>query len=672
MVRSDRFRPSAGVALLAVAVFIGAWLDAYQLALYFAVTDDVSVWYPPSGVSMAFSLVFGPLYWPLELLGPLIQGICDDGILDRDEVYSAIREIVFSGGVGVLLRTFFDVRVPFRRARDVRVLIIAATFATGLSTAFALLPGQSPAMEDLRVMAPLFVSFWIGNLSGCFFAAPLMVTIFCLLLPGVRPPPGDWRLSPTRERARGLVLVFALSAALFQFDYVFVTAGQPWLLILIPIYLYALTHGFGGAVLGVFVLDLSIILFHRLSGHTSEAGSLQMIVMMVGTASLLIGASISERHQAELRLIRAKRIQAELATRNLTLAKAIDATPVGVLITGPERGALAITYANPAARGLFGESCAGSGLFALIEDQVHQSDHAAALALRRSIAETDRCSLELALGQGEERRVSLDVAPLRRGPSVIAFVVVAVDVTERYRREAAEKERERLVSLGHLAGGIAHEINNLLHPIVNLTADAIADQEDGPADVREPLRIIQSCGRKAGEIVRNILRFARGVPRQGGQSIVIEEAVTEAVAINRQALPRGVTLAFRSSAAGMRAAVGETEVMQVITNLIRNAIQAIGDSGRIDVILDAEGNKLLRLTVADSGTGMDEETKRRLFDPFYTTRPIGEGTGLGLSVVHGIVGDWHGRIAVTSDPGHGAVFTIEFPAADDSVSVGGD
>jgi CheY-like chemotaxis protein len=158
--------------------------------------------------------------------------------------------------------------------------------------------------------------------------------------------------------------------------------------------------------------------------------------------------------------------------------------------------------------------------------------------------------------------------------------------------------------------------------------------------------------------------------------------VQEAVRLIRAALPVNISLEFEA-VAGVGAVLGDaTQLQQVVMNLATNAIHAIGDdTGRIRIQLDmvtpglapsaapdhAHATRMVRLRVTDTGHGMDEATISRLFEPFFTTKAVDEGTGLGLSVVHGIVLRHDGVISVESQPGDGATFTILFPAADESV-----
>jgi signal transduction histidine kinase len=261
------------------------------------------------------------------------------------------------------------------------------------------------------------------------------------------------------------------------------------------------------------------------------------------------------------------------------------------------------------------------------------------------------------------------------------IVGLHIDVTEARRREAALAERDKLTALGQLAGGVAHEINNLLQPALTfpeLVRDRLPPED---AESREYLDLVLESVRKAREIVRSILLFAR---KEKPTLETLDLAVETATALKfiRDLLPPGISLHQHLGFIGAIAAFNKTQLTQVLTNLVLNAAYATRDRGAIEVTLgrarpstgQAEvlgiqaGCTYLTLKVADNGTGMDAATMARIFDPFYTTKPMGEGTGLGLSVVFGILRGWNGAIAVESTVGIGTVFILYIPMTQMAVS----
>jgi signal transduction histidine kinase len=219
-----------------------------------------------------------------------------------------------------------------------------------------------------------------------------------------------------------------------------------------------------------------------------------------------------------------------------------------------------------------------------------------------------------------------------------------------------------MAAVGQLAGGIAHEINNLLHPIINLSR-RVASELSSKDERRRHLDIVIDAGMRAGEIVASVLTTVR--PSMGdGDVLALSEAVRRAVDAIRPVIPDAARFDLSISAeGGPRIRAGE--VLQVLTNLVANAIYATGGSGHIGVTLalDLAGGMGPRhvLTVSDDGQGMDAETRRRALEPFFTTKEIGQGTGLGLSIVYGLVRGWGGLIDIESEPGRGTRIIISVP-----------
>jgi PAS domain S-box-containing protein len=259
---------------------------------------------------------------------------------------------------------------------------------------------------------------------------------------------------------------------------------------------------------------------------------------------------------------------------------------------------------------------------------------------------------------------------------------MSLDVTvqkeaTRQQRELEEQLRQtqRLEALGTLAGGIAHDFNNILGAITSLTElSKLENPEDRP--LHENLdQILQACGR-AAVLVRQILSFSRQ-QKEERASLQLAPIVNEALLLLRATLPATIALEQAITHPVADVLANATQVHQIVMNLCTNAAHAMrGKQGKIrleiePVTLQAgapmphvalSAGDYVRLTVSDTGHGMSATTQSRIFEPFFTTKRAGEGTGLGLSVVHGIVKEYGGEITVRSELGRGTTFAIYLPA----------
>ncbi len=256
------------------------------------------------------------------------------------------------------------------------------------------------------------------------------------------------------------------------------------------------------------------------------------------------------------------------------------------------------------------------------------------------------------------------------------IVVVLRDITTRHQLEEQLYQAQKMESVGQLAGGIAHDFNNILAVIVGhgeLLRDELTNQPAALEDLQTMLRGAQ----RATDLVQQILAFSRKSKHEL-TPIVLQTVVKEALKFLRATVPSTIEIAPRISADLPLVLADPTQIHQVIMNLCTNAVFAMKDAanGRLEVRLesihaDAEfaimhtglrDGEYVRLSVSDTGHGMDEATQKHIFEPFFTTKKQNEGTGLGLSVVHGIVKAHNGGIYVYSRPGEGTIFHIYLPA----------
>ena len=251
---------------------------------------------------------------------------------------------------------------------------------------------------------------------------------------------------------------------------------------------------------------------------------------------------------------------------------------------------------------------------------------------------------------------------------------------EKARLEVQFQQAQKMESVGRLAGGVAHDFNNMLQAILGNTDLALEEVPPG-SPVRECLEEIRNCAGRSAALTRQLLAFAR---RQtiSPEVLDLNAVVEDLLKMLRRLIGEDIDLAWLPAKNLGPVKVDPTQVDQILANLCINARDAIEGVGRVTIetanavfdeayCADHAGfvaGEYVRLTVSDNGCGMDKATLAQIFEPFFTTKRIGEGTGLGLATVYGIVKQNHGFINVYSEPGHGTTFTLYLPRHADEVT----
>jgi PAS domain S-box-containing protein len=239
---------------------------------------------------------------------------------------------------------------------------------------------------------------------------------------------------------------------------------------------------------------------------------------------------------------------------------------------------------------------------------------------------------------------------------------VGANVTARINAQAQLHHSQRLEALGMLAGGVAHELNNALVPVMALTKLVAGKLPDGSRE-RRNLDIVLLGAERSRDLVKKILAFSRREHEERRrESVDVGAVLQQALHLMRATLPASIRV--EEEIAPTAPVAGDpNQLHQLIVNVMTNGAQAIGEAmGTIIVRLAPDsGGTQLRLSVIDTGCGMDDRTKSRIFEPFFTTKEVGRGTGLGLAVVHGMVKDHGGRIEVHSAPGQGTRVDVFLP-----------
>ena len=246
---------------------------------------------------------------------------------------------------------------------------------------------------------------------------------------------------------------------------------------------------------------------------------------------------------------------------------------------------------------------------------------------------------------------------------------------DRKTLERHLQQTQHLEAIGTLAGGIAHDFNNILSSILGFTELSLDDAKSYP-QLEENLQEIYTAGKRAKELVKQILTFARQT-KEKKQNVSVGLITKEVLRFIRSSSPTTIDIDHHiTTKASVR--IDPTRLHQVLMNLCTNAVQAMEDSGgQLKVAVTTENHpgrhaclhhnlqagEYVKVSVSDTGHGIAQEIRDKIFEPYFTTKSCKEGTGLGLSTVHGIINDCGGHIHCESQPGQGTIFTIYLPKA---------
>ena len=259
---------------------------------------------------------------------------------------------------------------------------------------------------------------------------------------------------------------------------------------------------------------------------------------------------------------------------------------------------------------------------------------------------------------GGEHRVVLSIYAMRNGASDIThFLGIATDISRLRVLETKALHDERLVALGRLAAGVAHEINTPLANIL-LISESLQRHTKDP-QVRERAQSIARQVEHASKIVHGLLDFSRGRPTSP-IDLDLASVVEEALGFLQGKQSPDVEVVRETSAAPLIVQADHSQLLQVFVNLIQNGFDAMGGHGTLRIRSRVTG-KWAEVSVSDSGPGLAPEIVPHLFEPFFTTKGDNGGTGLGLSICHGIIARHGGELTVQSQVGEGATFTVRLP-----------
>ncbi len=472
-----------------------------------------------------------------------------------------------------------------------------------------------------------------------------------------------------------LVLTVELSGQVYQR-----LGGPPHIALpaaLVPLGGMALTYFFSNTVMVALVVALSTSqsawrvwrsdFAPNAPSYLLGAAAAAVVIMVTESAGLWLTLLLTAAPLYLTFKVYQASVQSE-ARQGAILEAAYDA-----IVTVDEH--LKIREFNPAAERMFGH-LRGDILGRSVELLLPAPERTATLEAFRQFSVTGHGlladgTLELTgiRSDGAEFPCELTAARIGSGALVTAFVR---DITERRALEQQLRQSQKLEAIGRLAGGVAHDFNNVLMSIMgsaDLLLMQLASEDAACGEVGE----IKESVRRGASLTRQLLAFSR---RQASSPRLFElrDVLTSMDTMLRRLI--GPEIDFEIQAVGSIAVIADpAQIEQVVLNLVINARDAMPEGGRLTVRVDevsfdeaaaisqVEGHagRYARLSVADTGTGMDARTRARLFEPFFTTKDEGKGTGLGLSIVYGIVRQSGGYIALQSDLGRGTTFYVYLP-----------
>jgi PAS domain S-box-containing protein len=395
--------------------------------------------------------------------------------------------------------------------------------------------------------------------------------------------------------------------------------------------------------------------------------------MIVGSVSADLIELDNQSYVLSIIIDVTKRKQAE--TDRTLMTKAIEQAAESIFITDP-RGI--IQYANPATEAVSGYTRAeilGENISFL---RSPQNEKNMMETMRQNLSQGKAWKGHLINKKKDDSRYEVEttISPVKgQAGRITSFVAVERDVTSMARLEKQLRQAQKMEAIGTLAGGIAHDFNNILMAMMGY-AQLAKDQLPEGSPLGSDLKEVVTAGERARDLINQILTFSRQV-EQEYRPLDVRLIFKEAVKLLRASIPATVEIKIEADKEVGHVLADTTQMHQVIMNLCTNAHQAMqGQHGTLTVSVkeeeltndetetlptNIEPGKYVRLTVADTGRGMTADVVERIFDPYFTTKELGEGTGMGLAIVHGIVTSHGGGITVQSEPGKGTAVNVYLP-----------
>jgi PAS domain S-box-containing protein len=660
----DTDGPRKGTRVVVWAGLAAAYAVAARIGFLvaFAHPSVSSVW-PPAGLALAAVLVFGRQAWPGVLVGAFLANVLN-GVSAAVALGIAVGNTL-EAVLGAALLGRIGFRNDLSRLQDVFGLAsLAAIVSTAVSATGGVLCLCLGGFLGWANYGRTWTAWWLGDAIGILLLTPALLTW---------SSPLSLSRNPTRV-PEGAVLVLGIagaSYAVFGGWYGGTLAGQPLAYVLFPFVVWAALR-FGPAGTSAVTLVLSVIATWGtiVNGGPSRATgdalfSVQAFLAVASLTGLVLAAALAERHGAERSLRQSEERYRSFFEANL--AGAIVSTPDGRLVD-----------ANPVALLTYGASS--------IQEMKDLDLRAlwAEPALRDRIMERVRREgradqQEITIRRRDGRLMHLlgnFVGEFDPAHQLLAVRSFFFDVSERKLLEEQVRQAQKMEAVGRLAGGVAHDFNNLLGVITGYSDMLSKNLQPHDANYKR-LGEIKKAAERAAALTRQLLAFSRQEVIQP-KVLDLNVVVRDIEKTLQRLIGEDVHLATRLAGDLGRVKADRGQVDQVILNLAVNARDAMPQGG--DLIIETSNSVLdeayaashadvvpgayVMLSVTDTGHGMDATTLSHVFEPFFSTKEEGKGTGLGLATIFGIAKQSRGHVSVSSEPSKGASFKVYLPRVD--------
>ncbi|HEU4566235.1 MAG TPA: MASE1 domain-containing protein, partial [Gemmatimonadaceae bacterium] len=650
-----------GRTLAVGAAIVLAYVAAAQFGLRFAAFGgSISPVWPASAVALAALVLAGLGFWPAVYLGAfltsLLTGLPTSGAL----LTAAGGTLAAAGGAWLLGKLRF--RRSIESPRDLVLLwLIGGGLATVVSATFGVTALRSSGAVSADAMAAAWRTWYFGDAAGVVLFAPLLL---CALA-----RPIGWPSVGELAELLGL-LVATLAGAWLTFH---PDAGYPylpfvslmWAVVRFDLRVTSLMC----AVVAVFAAWETSHGRTQFVGTTPHEALIDTYRFVVIYAVVGLGfGSFVEQQRRTARALRASEARFRTAFRSGPNPKAIVSLGSGRIVDVSD--AFAQTFGR-SAQDFIGRLGTSVGLWVSPADRARFLEAASAGPVRGFAA-------DLRAGDGSVRHVLItgERVEIDGEPHLLSIIQ---DITEYQALQQQLFQSQRMESVGALAGGVAHDFNNILTVILANAAFALRSlAPDHPA--REDVEEVRRAGERGAALTRQLLAFSRRQPFEP-QVLDLNAALADMERLLRRLLREDIQLVIRGAPELAHVCMDPAQIEQVVMNLVVNARDAMPGGGTLtvetanvepderDTAADAGGahGPRVMLAVTDTGVGMDEATRERALEPFFTTKAAGRGTGLGLSTVYGIVRQGGGSIAITSAPGAGTTVRIYLPAVEEPV-----